>query len=178
MERLAYWASTAALAWGTLLAGAAPTTFNVNMTGQKEVTAAGVPNQGDLNGSGVGTITLDPGSGGTTATFSFNLALSGLATPPVTDFHIHTGGANTSGGVLIPFGVSASDILTPTQFSGSRSGLNSANMSAVLANPAGFYVNIHNNEFPAGAIRDQVPEPAGLILLGLGALAPGRRRRS
>jgi MYXO-CTERM domain-containing protein len=163
MERLAYWASTAALAWGTLLAGAAPTTFNVNMTGQKEVTAAGVPNQGDLNGSGVGTITLDPGSGGTTATFSFNLALSGLATPPVTDF---------------PFGVSASDILTPTQFSGSRSGLNSANMSAVLANPAGFYVNIHNNEFPAGAIRDQVPEPAGLILLGLGALAPGRRRRS
>src|SRR6266540_2644149 len=142
MGRIANLVAVAALFTGASIAGAAPVTFNVNMTGQKEVTAGGLPNQGDLNGSAIGTITLDAG-GGSTATFSFDLALSGLATPPVTDFHIHAGAATTSGAVLIPFGVSGSDILTQTQFSGSRTGLNSANMSAVLANPAGFYVNIH-----------------------------------
>jgi hypothetical protein len=175
MGRIACLAAVAALFTGASIAGAAPVTFNVNMTGQKEVTAGGVPNQGDLNGSAIGTIILDAGSGGSTATFSFNLALSGLATPPVTDFHIHTGAATTAGGVLIPFGVSGSDILTQTQFSGSRTGLNSANMSAVLANPAGFYVNIHNGEFPSGAVRDQVPEPTGLAVLALGGLLLGRR---
>jgi hypothetical protein len=179
MGRITCLAAVAALFTGASIAGAAPVTFNVNMTGQKEVTAGGLPNQGDLNGSAIGTITLDAGSGGSTATFSFNLALSGLPTPPATDFHIHTGAANTAGSILIPFGVNTAggDTLTQTQFSGSRSGLNSANMSAVLANPAGFYVNIHNGEFPGGAVRDQVPEPTGLAVLALGGLLLGRRGR-
>ena len=177
MGRIVRLTAVAALFAGASIASAAPVTFDVNMTGQKEVTSGGVPNQGDLNGSAIGTITLDAGSGGSTATFSFNLTLSGLATPPVTDFHIHTGVATTSGSVLIPFGVSGSDILTQTQFSGSRTGLNSTNMSAALANPAGFYVNIHNGEFPGGAVRDQVPEPAGLMLLAIGGLLAGRRGR-
>src|SRR5260221_11464113 len=114
MGRTACLAAVAALFTGASIAGAAPMTFNVNMTGQKEVTSAGVPNQGDLNGSAIGTITLDAGSGGSTATFSFNLTLSGLATPPATDFHIHTGAANTSGAVLIPFGVNTAGWGEPT----------------------------------------------------------------
>jgi hypothetical protein len=159
------------------LAGAAPVTFNVNMTGQKEIDSAGTANHGDLNGSAVGTITLDAGSGGSTGTLVFNLTLSNLANPPATDFHIHTGASNVMGPVFIPFGVSASDTLSATQFSGSRTGLNSANVATVLSNPAGFYVNIHNGEFAAGAVRDQVPEPSSIALLALGGLILRRRRK-
>ena len=177
MERTRFWVSLFALVVSASFAGATPITFNVNMTGQKEVNSSGTPNQGDLNGSAIGTITLDPGSGGSTGTLAFNLTLSGLATPPATDFHIHTGASTIMGPVFIPFGVQAGDTLTATQFSGSRTGLNSANISTVLANTAGFYVNIHNGEFPSGAVRDQVPEPMGISLLAVGGLALGRRRR-
>jgi hypothetical protein len=31
-------------------------------------------------------------------------------------------------------------------------------LAAILANPNGFYVNVHNAEFPDGAIRGQLSE--------------------
>jgi hypothetical protein len=160
-------------------ASAAPVTFNVNLTGAKETNGAGVFNLGDPNGSAVGSITLDAGSGGNTATASWNFTLSNLATPPVTDFHIHTGSATQAGSVLIPFGVNVAggDTLTQDSFIGSRTGLNSTNMGLVLANPAGFYLNLHNGEFTPGAVRDQVPEPASLGALALAGMLLGRRRR-
>ena len=161
-------------------ASAAPIVFNVNLNGANEITGGAA--SGDLNGSAIGTITLDAGSGGSTATASWNFTLANLATPPATDFHIHTGVATTQGSVFIGFGVNtgAGDILTATQFTGSRTGLSSANMTTVLANPAGFYLNIHNGEFPGGAVRGQVPEPSTAILVlgSLGALGFRRRRTS
>ncbi|MEZ0266082.1 MAG: CHRD domain-containing protein [Phycisphaerae bacterium] len=172
--------SAAAVAIGIGL-GASPAlaavvTFNVNMTGQKEVTAGGTPNQGDLNGSAIGTATLNSD----TNTISWNLVLSGLATPPVTDFHIHTGGPATTGGVLIPLGIPGGSTLTQTSFIGSVTvtGGDITDLQNVLANTAGFYFNIHNNEFSGGAVRDQVPEPGTLgMLAGAGLLALTRRRR-
>lgn len=159
---------------------AAAVIFNVNMTGQKEVTAGGIPNQGDLDGFAIGTISLDSGTGGNTGIITWNLDLGGLPTPPVTDFHIHTGAATTAGGVFIGMGVNtgAGDTLSATEFNGTRTGLSSANINTVLANPAGFYFNIHNGQFPSGAVRDQVPEPSTIGLLALAALAAlGRRKR-
>ena len=151
---------------------AASSTFTVSLTGAKEVAAGGT---GDPDGSAIGSITLDSGSGGSTATASWNFTLSNLATP--SDFHIHTGSATQQGGVLIPFGVQAGE-LTATSFIGSRTGLSSTNMANVLANPGGFYLNIHNGEFPNGAVRAQVPEPASasvLVVLLSGLIS--RRRR-
>jgi hypothetical protein len=54
------------------------------------------------------------------------------------------------------------------------SGLSDPDLANVLANPTGFYVNVHNAQFPGGAIRGQlgpgvhVPEPGTLLLLGAG----------
>ena len=171
-------AIAASAAFITSSAFAAPIVYNVNLNGQNEIIGGAA--SGDLNGFATGTITLDAGAGGNTATASWNFTLGNLANPPVTDFHIHTGTATQQGSVLIPFGVNVpgGDVLTATQFTGSRTGLNSANMATVIANPAGFYLNLHNGEFPGGAVRGQVPEPSVFVLTigGLLGLASRRRR--
>jgi hypothetical protein len=146
------------------------------MNGQNELNGGAAV--GDLNGSAVGSITLDAGSGGNTATASWNYTLANLATPPVTDYHIHTGNANQMGSVFIGFGVQGGDTLTQTSFIGSRTGLSSANMATVLANPQGFYLNLHNGEFSGGAVRGQVPEPAAVAALGLALSGLALRRRA
>ena len=174
-QRLAALAAAAVLLTSPVFA--APILFNVSLNGQNEI--IGGATVGDLDGFAIGTITLDAGSGGNTATASWNFTLGNLATPPVTDFHIHTGTATQQGGVFIGFGVNVAggDILTQTQFTGSRTGLSSANMATVLANPAGFYLNLHNNQFPGGAVRDQVPEPSAAVLALVGGLGCVFRRR-
>jgi len=174
--------AVAAIAWGASRAGAAViTTYNVNMTGAKEVTAGGVPNQGDADALVTGTLTLNNGTGsGTTGSASFNLTISNLDFP-VTGYHIHTGASNTTGGILVDFQAQTpfENIRTGNTFVGTVNNLNAGAISSVQANPGGFYFNIHNGTFPGGAVRDQVPEPAGLTLLvlGGGAMLATRRRR-
>lgn len=170
-------AITASAALLTSPAFAAPIVYNVSLNGQNEI-IGGAPS-GDLDGFAIGTITLDAGSGGSTATASWNFTLGNLAATPVSDFHIHTGTAVQQGGVIIGFGVNlgAGDVLNATQFTGSRTGLNSTNMATVMANPTGFYLNLHNSEFPGGAVRGQIPEPSVALLGLVGALACATRRR-
>jgi hypothetical protein len=73
-------------------------------------------------------------------------------------------------------------------FNGQLTGsdLTDEDLANVLADPAGFYVNVHNDAFQGGAVRGQlrladvaVPEPGTLAVLGLGLvlLAFSRRRR-
>jgi MYXO-CTERM domain-containing protein len=180
MKHLAPFAIAAALLLTPSLTHAAPITYNVNMTGAKEVTAAGVPNQGDPDALVTGTLTLDNGTGsGATGSASFNLVISNLDFP-VTGYHIHTGGPNTTGSILLNFQnfTPFENIRTGNTFVGTVSGLDAANVTAVEANPAGFYFNIHNGAFPGGAVRDQVPEPAALAPLALAGLLLRRRRRN
>jgi hypothetical protein len=183
MGRFIWLTAVAAVIFGASGARAAVvTTYTVNMTGQKEVTAAGVPNQGDLDALVTGSLTLNNGTGtGTTGSASFNLTLSNLDFP-VTGYHIHTGVSTTTGGILIDFqGQTPFETIRNggNTFVGTVNNLNAAAISSVQANPAGFYFNIHNSAFPGGAVRDQVPEPASvaMLLLGSGLLAAGRRRR-
>ncbi len=94
----------------------------------------------------------------------------------VTQSHIHTGAEGASGGVLIPLDVDGFDGTTE----GCTSDVAAADIQMVLDNPAGFYVNLHTTDFPAGAIRGQLegssspntalPTPAGSPLAMLGAL--------
>jgi hypothetical protein len=78
--------------------------------------------------------------------------------------------------VLIPLDVDGFDGTTE----GCTSDVAAADIQMVLDNPAGFYVNLHTTDFPAGAIRGQLegssspntalPTPAGSPLAMLGAL--------
>ena len=140
------------------------TTFNVVLTGPEEVT----PQGGDPDGFASGTVTLN----GATNTATWNIVYGNL--DPVSDSHIHIGGFGVGGNVVIPFGTQNTSG-NPNTLSGS---VVDPDVSAVLANPAGYYVNVHTSVYPAGAVRGQVPEPAALGLLGIAALPLLRRRRA
>lgn len=107
--------------------------------------AAEVPGPGDPDGSGSARITLNPGQG----EVCFNLEVSNIA--PATASHIHVGGPAVAGDVVVT--------LAPPPTSGSSTACVSADAELVreiLKNPSGYYVNVHNDDFPGGAIRGQL----------------------
>ena len=95
---------------------------------------------------------------------------------PLTGAHIHEAPAGIAGPIIVDFS---------GQLNGT--GLADLNLADVLANPTNHYVNLHNADFPAGAIRGQlgapipVPSALGLVVLmdirgdfgPLFALSPG-----
>jgi hypothetical protein len=78
----------------------------------------------------------------------------------ITAAHIHTGAAGVNGGVLVPMVPAAGEVTMPNG-SGSfvKSGfpvtpVDVANQ--IIANPAGFYFNVHTALNPGGAARGQL----------------------
>jgi hypothetical protein len=72
--------------------------------------------------------------------------------PPITAAHIHVGAAGTAppDNVVVP-------LSAPT--SGFSSGCTAVDCDlalAILQNPENYYVNVHNDDFPAGALRGQL----------------------
>ena len=72
-------------------------------------------------------------------------------TLPTVAAHIHRGGAGVNGPVVVPFTAPGAD--------GNSDGCTtstSALVTEIAGNPAGFYVNVHTKEHPAGAMRNQL----------------------
>jgi hypothetical protein len=162
MLRTVLLAATAALWLVPASAHATLHFFVVELNGANEVTAGGIPNQGDPDGSGVANLIIDD----VALSISWNISVMDIALPP-TGAHIHNGAVDTTGPIRIDF---------DEQLTGS--GLVDPDLAGVLADPTQWYVNIHNADFPAGAIRGQIPEPGTALLLacGVGVLASRRRR--
>jgi hypothetical protein len=75
----------------------------------------------------------------------------GNITLPSVGAHIHRGAAGVNGPVVVPF--------TAPDANGDSAGCTAATaalIDEILGNPAGFYVNVHSKEHPAGAIRAQL----------------------
>lgn len=122
-----------------LTAAAGGQAFQVALTGEAESPA------GDPVATGTATVRLRTGQG----QLCYKLAASNL--PTAIAAHVHHGDAGASGPVVIP--------LTPPTASGESSGCTATSralVKAILADPASYYVNIHTNEFPAGAVRGQL----------------------
>ncbi len=117
------------------------------LTGAAECNAVGVCNLGDPDGSGTASLRLNPGQ----EEICYELTVSNIA--PATAAHIHIGGPAVAGPVVV-------GLMPPT--SGSSSACASVPRDLVLnilKNPAGFYVNVHNMPYPAGAVRGQLSRP-------------------
>ena len=127
-----------------LLAGtalAAPMSFSADLADGGE---------GDADGSGSASITIDTDTG----EVCWELSVENIG--DVVASHIHVGAEGESGGVVVPLDVDG--------FSGTSEGCvdaSDADLAAIVANPAGFYVNIHTAEFSGGAIRGQLAAAGG-----------------
>jgi hypothetical protein len=117
--------------------------FVVYLSGATEV-----PGPGDAEGYGVAAITIDP----TTNTITFDATVAEIMLPAAMA-HIHEGEAGVSGPVVV--NANGAPDAQGVQFSTSDV-LDPAVVQAILSNPAGYYYNIHTEEFPDGAVRGQL----------------------
>ena len=159
---------------------AAILTFSISANGAKEVTSTGTPNQGDPDGSAVGFILLNSGTGtGSTGSATINLNLSNLdvGTLDLTGHHIHQAPATTTGAIVVDFG-DPDTIRSGNTLSGTITGLPAVTIMSIFSNPTGFYYNLHNAQFTGGAVRDQLPEPGTIGVVGVAVVGLLARRRS
>jgi hypothetical protein len=105
--------------------------------------AAEVPVLGDPDGTGTARITVNPGLG----RICYTLQVSRIA--PATAAHIHEAPEGEAGDVV-------QGLMAPA--SGRSSGcVTNRNLAReLLRNPEDYYVNVHNAEFPGGALRGQL----------------------
>jgi hypothetical protein len=100
----------------------------------------------DEDGTGSATVVLDPDAG----TACWEMSAENI--DPVTISHIHEGAAGVDGDVVIDLDLDG--------FEGTSEGCNDAAdadaLQAIIDNPSGYYVNLHNEAFPGGAIRGQL----------------------
>ena len=118
--------------------------LQTTLTGEAEVTAAGVPNQGDLDGTGTATVTVNPGQG----RICYTIEVAGIQA--ATAAHIHEAAPTTNGPVVVPLAAPSDGDSSACVDVDKTLGLE------ILKDPADYYVNIHNSEFPAGALRGQL----------------------
>jgi CHRD domain len=134
---------TLILAIGTALA-AVPTPAHADVV-KLAATLAGanetVP--GDPDGTGSFSAEIDTASGD----FCYVLSAEKIAKP--TAAHLHTGAAGSDGPPLTALEVTgpASDMCIA---------LEPDVLKPIVANPAGYYINVHTADFPGGAVRGQL----------------------
>jgi CHRD domain len=126
------------------------TALTANLNGRREISASGRARAGDRDGRGVAQVLL---RGRRQICISVLVANIGV---PVAA-HIHKARAGRNGGVVLPLGA-------PTQ-GGLAGSTTCAQISTGLhkklrTQPKQYYVNVHTQAFPNGAIRGQLSKAA------------------
>ena len=123
--------------------GGSSKAFFAVMTGAKEVRAG--ESAGDSDGRGSFSAILDG------RTLCYGIQVKNIAGP--VDAHIHTGGPEDRGGVVVPLKHPAKG--DPGATAGCVR-ISRSRASALSANPGSFYVNVHTAGLPTGAVRGQL----------------------
>jgi hypothetical protein len=122
---------------GTAAVGGRP--FTVQMTG-----AAERPGPGDPNGSGTAKLTLNHGQG----RVCYEITVSNIGEPTMA--HIHEAGVNSPGPIVVPLFVTSGTTMKGCVTADREE------IKEIIQKPGEYYTNVHNAEFPAGAIRGQM----------------------
>jgi hypothetical protein len=123
------------------------------LLGGNEVSDAGLANAGDPDGGGMATVLIRD------TTLCYGILVSGIDTP--TAAHIHEGAAGVNGAIVVP--LARPETGDPGESSECVDDVDAALLDRIRQNPLGFYVNVHNDVYPGGAVRGQlfgsVPAP-------------------
>ncbi|HET9628320.1 MAG TPA: CHRD domain-containing protein [Novosphingobium sp.] len=133
-------AATLAVLAGALAAGpavAAPVKLTATLTGAAETPP------GKADGTGGFTVTVDP----ETNDFCYSLWADKIGKPTMA--HLHTGAAGVSGPPILTLEVTGKD-------SDECLAVDKDKLDPIVANPTGYYVNVHTADFPGGAVRGQL----------------------
>jgi hypothetical protein len=140
-----------------------PLVFTANMRATNETAAVTGPEQA---GTGAATVTLhvtrDSANNVTGGTVDMNFQLHNLpSTTNIILAHIHVGSAAVAGPVVVNTGLTAA-----TGFPVASNGTAEFNVTGVaasvdllnqiIANPSGYYFNVHSAVHPAGVVRGQL----------------------
>lgn len=137
----------------------AETTLTATLAGSAET---------DADGTGTATVVLDPDAG----TACWEMSVEGI--DPVTISHIHVGAEGENGDVAVDLDLEGFDATSE----GCNEAADADTLQAIIDNPAGYYVNVHNEAYPGGAVRGQLaasspdtalPAPGGSVAI-IGAL--------
>ncbi len=115
-------------------AAAGGRTFTVTLTGEAEV-----PKPGDPDGTGTAVLRLNPGH---------EQVCSSITVKDVDELasaHIHEAPAGQAGAVVVKLPVTSGCV-----------DVDRAQIVDILRNPENYYVNVHNAEYPGGALRGQL----------------------
>jgi hypothetical protein len=125
---------------GSAGADADPTAFtsHAGMNGAQEV-----PGPGDPDGSGTAVVTVDT----VTGDICFELAVRNIE--PAAAAHIHQAEQGAPGPIVVT-------LTPPTGGSSSGCVVDLTQAQAIAADPSAYYVNVHNADFPDGAVRGQL----------------------
>lgn len=106
--------------------------------------AAEAPGPGDSDGTGTFSGRVNPGKG----ELCYTLTAKMIAT--ATAAHVHKGAKGAAGAVVVP-------LVAPTSGSSETcSDISKELAMALIKSPQDYYINVHNAEFPSGAIRGQL----------------------
>lgn len=114
------------------------------LTGEVEVPT------GDLDGTGLATVIVDPGKG----QLCFAVVVDHITLPAIMA-HVHVGAPGVAGPIVVP--------ITPPDATGTSAGcvtgVDHDLLRAIRSHPRRYYVNVHTTDFPAGAVRGQLHRP-------------------
>ena len=119
------------------------TRLSATLTGEAEV-----PTAGDPDATGTATVNLDVSKG----ELCYEVTVQRIDRP--TGMHIHEGEAGKAGDVVVP-------LTTPTATDTTTTGcadVDAPLIGRMAANPDNFYVNVHTQMYPQGAVRGQLSQ--------------------
>ncbi len=129
------------MAWADV-ATAEGNRLRANLTGEKEVDS-----EGDPDGSGTARIRLRPRA----RRVCWNLTWQNITQPQAA--HIHRGDKTETGPVVVNLFVEPQE---GNEASGCENNVPRRLIRRIRNRPGNFYVNVHTQDYPAGAIRGQL----------------------
>lgn len=119
------------------------------LLGGNEVSETGTANAGDPDGVGGATVKITK-LNDSQARVCFGITVAGVDKPVAT--HIHRGTAGTNGPIVV-------DLIPPANGFGASSSCADVPLAlglAIQTDPLNYYVNLHTELFPGGAVRGQL----------------------